>query len=118
MFSESEIRDQINQYLVGEQSFEEFEDWLVEQSRVRYLDNSPVIRSMVGEIRYLMFEVIEGEIDENIFKNRLRELIGHSENYMIFEQPARVIIPRYASASQTYIANLAPARIPLEVEYV
>jgi hypothetical protein len=118
MFSESEIRDQINQYLADEQSFEAFEDWLVEQSRVRYLDNSPTTRSMVGEIRYLMFEVIEGEIGENIFKNRLRELIGHSETYMIFEQPARVVIPRYASASQTYIANLAPARIPLEVEYV
>ena len=75
MFDESDIQRQLSSYLAGEQSFEDFEDWLVENSRVRYLDNPPAIREVIDQIRYLMFQVIEGEIDERRFRVEARKLV-------------------------------------------
>jgi hypothetical protein len=75
MFDESDIQQKLKSYLSGQQSFEDFEDWLVENSRARYLDNPPAIREVISQIRYLMFQVIEGEIDERQFKDEARKLV-------------------------------------------
>jgi hypothetical protein len=74
MFTESEIREQIISYLSNEQSFEDFEDWLVVHSRERYLDNPQYIRDVMGQICYLIFQHIENELNEEQLRDALRSL--------------------------------------------
>src|SRR5207249_751242 len=109
MFSEPEIKWQINQYLGGEQSFEDLEDWLVEQSRARYLDNPPAIRSIIDEIRYLMFRLIEDQIDESQFKAEVGKFVSPAM-YVTFEPITSPLI-RSRSASEAQIDWLTPVRI-------
>lgn len=90
MFNEADIHKQINAYLSGRQSFEALEDWLVENSRVRYLDNPPAIRRVIDSIHHLMFQVIEGEIDESRFRDEARKFTEPAL-FATFQQAARPI---------------------------
>lgn len=79
MIEEQEIQDQILKYLSDEQSFEELEDWLVERSRIQYLDNSESVRRILGDLRFLMFQFIEDEINESRFRRDLHSFIESRE---------------------------------------
>jgi hypothetical protein len=101
MIERSELDTQIAAYLRDKQSFEDFEDWLVESSRIAYLDNPSDLRNILGEIRFLMFQHIEGEIDEDEFRAELQKYAkseSQSKNVTIGVVNLRV---RARSVSQT-----------------
>ena len=79
MIRESAIQEQLAKYLGDEQSFEGLEDWLVENARIQYLENSQPVREILGKLRFLMFQCIEGEIDETRLRLDLHKLIERQE---------------------------------------
>src|SRR5215510_1525208 len=72
MMNESNIRAQLVRYLSADQSYRDFDNWLVDQMSERYLDNPQEVRDLVADIRSLMFEYLDGLIDEPRLKQELR----------------------------------------------
>lgn len=103
MISEQEIQEQILSFLSDEQSFEELEDWLVDGSRIQYLDNSESVRAVLGKLRFAIFQFIEGEVDERKLRVDLHELIQNREVSLTLaaSATARPARPRYGSSAST-----------------
>jgi hypothetical protein len=110
MFRESEIKHQVINYIANNQSFEDFEDWLVERTRLDYLDNSREIRELIGEINLLIFDFLDNALNEEALKNSLFSLVM---NYSFEPAPLtignRLVSKVTSSAAQ--VLRLDPVRI-------
>jgi len=72
MISISQIREQLISYIANEISFVNFEDWLLAESWNMHLDSSSEARQLVHEIKSSIYEYLDGYIDENTLRVRLR----------------------------------------------
>lgn len=75
MIEVSQLKCEATNYVSGIQSFEAFEDWLIEQARFAFTENPPETRRLVGEINLLIFDYLDGRLGEQVFKTNLSALL-------------------------------------------
>lgn len=75
MIQENEIRNAVVNYLAGEQSLDEFEDWLAQRSWNMHLDSDPGAQDLVGKIELALAEYSNGHKSERGLRNELRSLV-------------------------------------------
>jgi hypothetical protein len=84
MVNESQIRERVASYLIGEQEFEMFHDWLMEQSHNMHQDSSQDAQELVGDIDLHIYEYLDGNIDEERLKSALRPFVEQYEAHVSF----------------------------------
>lgn len=72
MISVNQIREQLVSYLANELPFSQFEDWLLAQSWNMHQHSSSEAQLLVHEIKSPIYEYLDGYIDENSLRARLR----------------------------------------------
>ena len=69
-----EIKDQLGRFLVNEQSLNEFNIWLAQNTWNIHLEE-PDVQSLVGEIELALAEYSNGDLTLSDLRERLAELV-------------------------------------------
>jgi hypothetical protein len=85
MINESQIREQLGSYITEEQSFEDFEDWLIKQSHNMHLDSSQDAQDLVEDLDLIIYEYLNGNINEERLKSALRPFVEQYEVQISFQ---------------------------------
>lgn len=103
MIRESEIREHLANYLLGSESLDDFEDWLVQKSWNMHLDCYQDAQELVGEIELYLSEYSGDYIDEESLKEKLRPFVEQYEAQVSFDNAdsPSSIIRRMLSDSRT-----------------
>lgn len=75
MISVNQIREQLASYVANELAFPLFEDWLLAHSWNMHQDSSSEAQQLVHEIKSSIYEYLDGYIDENNLRARLRPYV-------------------------------------------
>ncbi len=78
MMSENEIRERISRYLAGNESVNDFANWLSrESSSVRYQDVAEF--NLVAPVQNWLEEYFDNLMDESMLKSELRGLVNSTQ---------------------------------------
>jgi hypothetical protein len=69
-----EIKQRLFDYLTGKHSFEQFEDWLIKHSWDMHKDSSKTAQDLVIDIQGVIYEYLDGYLDEPELKTKLKPL--------------------------------------------
>ena len=86
MLNESQIREQLADYLAGELSYHDFEDWLIQASWNMHQDSSQDAQELVSDISLLIYEYLDGHIDEEKLRVALRPFVEHYSTQLLFHE--------------------------------
>jgi hypothetical protein len=105
MITESQIREQLAMYLDGSVSFEEFEDWFIDQSWDSHLDSSQSAQDLVSDISLLIYEYLDERIEESGLKEGLRSIAETYEAEVPFVNPSQAapLVRRSSSSRLVYL---------------
>lgn len=76
MIKENEIRVELVKYLAGDQSLDDFEDWLVQQSWDMHRDSDHAAQKLASKVELLLAEHSSAHINETSLKAELRPLVS------------------------------------------
>ena len=108
MLDESQIREHLADYLGGELSYHEFEDWLIQDSWNMHQDSPEDAQDLVSDINLLIYEYLDGHIDEEKLKAALRPFVENYSTKLFFAGVARPSSHvKRSSSSPNYSYQLA-----------
>lgn len=97
MITESQIRERLFAYLTRNITLNDFEDWLVIQSRNMHLDSDDAAQSLVGAIELRLAEYSDDHLDDDSLERELKGLIASPIKVRIEE--SRATSPEVAATS-------------------
>lgn len=110
MIIESQIREQLERYLVGESSFEQFEDWLIDHSYNMHKDSDLQAQNLVHDIDLVIYEYLDGNLREDKLKNILQPFVRPRPVRVILGNPVLRQVD-YVYASTASVNRLKPAHV-------
>ena len=108
MLNESQIREQLADYLADELSYQEFEDWLIQSSWNMHQDSSRDTQELVSDINLLIYEYLDGHIDEEKLRVALRPFVERYTTQLLFDgvgRPSSLI--KRSSSSPNHVYRVA-----------
>lgn len=103
MVNADQIRERLNDYLANNISFEQFEDWLIDQSMVMHLESPQDAQELILDIKEAIAPYLDKIISESRLKADLRRFVDSYDLHGVF-QAAQASAPRrtsYSASSQT-----------------
>jgi hypothetical protein len=76
MIAEYQIRERLARYLRGENSLDQFEDWLVQRSWNMHRDSGDAAKELVSAIELRLAEYSSGHLDEQSLRSELLPFIN------------------------------------------
>ena len=89
MLNESQIRERLADYLAGELSYHDFEDWLIQASWNMHHDSSQDAQDLVSDINLLIYEYLDEHIGEEKLRAALRPFVEHYSTQLLFDGVGR-----------------------------
>jgi hypothetical protein len=99
MVSPNDIRNQLASYLANEVAFAQFEDWLIDNAWNMHKDSSVEAQELVTEINSVIYEYLDGYINENALRLRLAPQV---QRYRVMAASAT---PLYRPASSSSLES-------------
>ena|SRR5882724_6412409 len=107
MVSRDQIREQLIDYLDDSLSFEQFEDWLIDQSMDMHKGSSPEAQEMVLDLKEAINEYLDQRINEILLKRNLYPFVELATANIIVGERPRVAIRSGSSARQVLRASMS-----------
>jgi hypothetical protein len=110
MIIKDQIRERLIDYLAGNLSFEQFEDWLLDQSWDMHLASPLDAQEMVLDIKEIIYQYLDRYIDEDVLKQRLYPLVASASATVIVGERPRVDVRSGSSAQVSPFRVSVPNR--------
>ena len=111
MISKDQIRERLIDYLAGNLLFEQFEDWLIDQSWDMHQASPRDAQEMVLDIKEAIYQYLDRYIDEDALKQKLYPLVESASATIIIGERPRVDVKSSSSAQASPFHVSVPGRV-------